>query len=85
MDRLGIAKSAFLWSWWNALAEALWPRGGSVPVLRVRYETLTANFEPSLRAIRDLLLPEHAGRPWRWWVTRFGCARSTPFPATQTG
>jgi hypothetical protein len=63
MDRLGIAKSAFLWSWWNALAEALWPRGGSVPVLRVRYETLTANFEPSLRVIRDLLLPEHAGRP----------------------
>ncbi|MGH9894558.1 MAG: sulfotransferase, partial [bacterium] len=63
MDRLGTAKSALLWTWWNALAEGLWPAGGSVPVIRTRYETLIRNAGPTLREARDRLLPEHAGRP----------------------
>ena len=63
MDRLGTAKSALLWLWWNRLAEELWPKDGPVPVLTIRYESLARELESILTGIRNRLLPELVGRP----------------------
>jgi hypothetical protein len=63
MDRLGAVKSAFLWSWWNAITDALWPEASERPVVRVRYESIVFDPEPVLRDIRDRVLPEQAGAP----------------------
>jgi hypothetical protein len=62
MDRMGAAKSAMLWTWWNGLTEALWMLRRDVPVARVKYERLTDDPEAILRSLRDKLLPELAGR-----------------------
>jgi hypothetical protein len=63
MDRIGLAKSAFLWTWWNGVSDGLWTARPDVPIVRVRYETVTRIPESTLRSIRDTLLPELAGRP----------------------
>jgi hypothetical protein len=62
MDRIGAAKSAMLWTWWNGITDALWFLRRDVPMARIRYETLTDDPESILRALRDKLLPELAGR-----------------------
>jgi hypothetical protein len=63
MDRLGAAKSAFLWSWWNGLTETLLPADGSPPVVRARYESIVSAPASTLRHLRDRVLPEHSDRP----------------------
>ncbi|MGH8958614.1 MAG: sulfotransferase [Acidimicrobiia bacterium] len=60
MDRINPAKSALLWSWWNAIAEGLAAARPEVPVTRVRYEALSRDPETTLRTIRRQLLPELA-------------------------
>ena len=62
MDRMGAAKSAVLWTWWNGLAEGLWMLRRDVPVARIKYERLTDDPEAILRLLRDKLLPELEGR-----------------------
>ncbi|MGI8518895.1 MAG: sulfotransferase [Acidimicrobiia bacterium] len=62
MDRVGAAKSAVLWTWWNRLTERLWPTPGPVPVMRTRYETLVGSLESTLNDARDRLLPELANQ-----------------------
>ncbi len=62
MDRIGAAKSAILWTWWNGITEALWVVRRDVPVARIRYERLTDDPEAILRSLRDKLVPELAGR-----------------------
>jgi len=63
MDRIGAAKSAVLWAWWNGLSDRLWAARSDIPAMRVRYETLTAAPEAILQSVRDRLIPETAGRP----------------------
>lgn len=62
MDRIGVAKSAALWTWWNGLSDGLWAARRDVATVRIRYENLANYPEQSLRSIRDKLLPELAGR-----------------------
>lgn len=62
MDRIGVAKSAFLWTWWNGVSDGLWTARPDVSIDRVRYETITDFPESTLRSMRDKLLPELAGR-----------------------
>ena len=62
MDRISVAKSAILWTWWNGITDVLWFLRRDVPVARIRYETLTEDPEVILRSLRDKLLPELAGR-----------------------
>lgn len=63
MDRIGVAKSAFLWTWWNGVSDFLWTARPDIPIVRLRYETFTQYPESSVRSLRDKLLPELAGRP----------------------
>lgn len=62
MDRIGVAKGAVLWSWWNKLSDRLWAARQDVSSARITYEALTKSPESILRSMRDLLLPELAGR-----------------------
>jgi sulfotransferase family protein len=62
MDRIGPAKSAALWTWWNTVAGALWAMRSDVPSMRIRYETLTKDPEGVLRSVRSRLAPEVADR-----------------------
>ncbi len=63
MDRLGVQKSAFLWRWWNGLADRLWMKRPDIPVLRIRYETFASNPGPTIQTIREQLVPEISAEP----------------------
>ncbi len=62
MDHLGARKSAFLWAWWNDLAEKLWPEDGEVPSARLQYEEFAREPESSIRRILGVVAPELTGK-----------------------
>jgi hypothetical protein len=63
MDRVGAGKSAFLWAWWNSLAEALWAARPEIPAVRIQYEAMMSAPEDTLRSALEGVAPELAGRP----------------------